>query len=618
MKYRTDIDGLRALAVVAVILFHLGFLPNGYLGVDVFFVISGYLITSIVYGKSEARKFSIIDFYERRIRRIIPLLLVVTTLALLLGLVVMLPDDLENLGQSVVASNVSANNILMYFTSADYWSVRNDYKPLMHTWSLGIEEQFYLLYPFIFFALGGPRLKYVKYVLLTLSIASLAAFLWQEDESAKFYFIQYRFFELAAGGLGAILFRKSIFTHYGLGRYCLYGLLALTAAIMFLPVLATNESRVLATTGLSVALLVVGKQYFDTDKVYSWIMANPVMTFIGAISYSLYMWHQLIFAFARYTVVEEITPSWAAGLSALTLGLSVLTYYGVENTFRDRKRMRTRTVLLFTGGLFVLSTVAAFYVYSIGGVVRDYPELALYKDDPHRKLNLLSRSQNIHNAYNERVRDLNMDFSGNNKIKVLVVGNSFARDAANILLESEFGESMEVRYATGNFVVKPGGQALKRLQEAEVILIAAQGELSNTMLQEIDEAHGVKMDYGNTWVLGTKDFGNSNGIHYNRLTPEIDYRTYRTRMKSNVLPKNEWLRTEWGDRYIDLIAMLSTEEGEVLVFTPDGRFISQDTIHLTKSGAQYLASVLSDHIAAMLLVARKSDMETEIIQVGYE
>ncbi|MGB3802152.1 MAG: acyltransferase [Lewinella sp.] len=614
MKYRTDIDGLRALAVVAVILFHLGFLPNGYLGVDVFFVISGYLITSIVYGKSEAGKFSIVDFYERRIRRIIPLLLVITIIALALGLVLMLPDDLENLAQSTVASNVSANNILMYLTSSDYWSVRNDYKPLMHTWSLGIEEQFYLLYPFIFFLLSGPRLKYIKYVLLLLTVASLGAFLVQENEAAKFYFIQYRFFELAAGGLGAIFFQKSVFSNYQFGRYTLYGLLAATAAIMFLPVLPTNELRVLATTVLSLGLLIVGKQYFDTDKAYAWIIANPVMTFIGAISYSLYMWHQLVFAYARYTYLEEITPGWAVLLCAITAGLSTLTYYGIENTFRDRKRISTRTVLLVTGGLFLLSTGTAFYVYTIGGVVRDYPTLALYKDD-NRPLNTLGKSQNIHSAYNERIQELKEGFTETTNSKILVVGNSFARDAANILLESKYADQIEVRYATFE-QVSGSDKSLPRLQAADVILIAAQGELESSILESINQANGGQVDFSNTWVLGTKDFGYSNGIHYNRITDQTDFTTYRTHMKSNVLPKNEMLKEEWGDRYIDLVSLVSTEDGDVLVFTPEGRFISQDTVHLTKSGAQYLAKLLEESITSMLQLAQGDVPDSEVTEVG--
>jgi len=153
-KYRKDIDGLRAYAVIVVIIFHLGFLPNGYLGVDIFFVISGYLITSIIYKQLLDDSFSVYRFYQRRIKRIIPLLLFISTFAFILGLIFMLPDDLENLAQSVVSSNLSANNILMLITSSDYWAVKNEYKPLMHTWSLGIEEQYYLIYPFILLGIG--------------------------------------------------------------------------------------------------------------------------------------------------------------------------------------------------------------------------------------------------------------------------------------------------------------------------------------------------------------------------------------------------------------------------------------------------------------------------------
>jgi peptidoglycan/LPS O-acetylase OafA/YrhL len=128
-KYRKDIDGLRAYAVIVVIIFHLGFLPNGYLGVDIFFVISGYLITSIIYKQLLDDSFSVYRFYQRRIKRIIPLLLFISTFAFILGLIFMLPDDLENLAQSVVSSNLSANNILMLITSSDYWAVKNEYKP---------------------------------------------------------------------------------------------------------------------------------------------------------------------------------------------------------------------------------------------------------------------------------------------------------------------------------------------------------------------------------------------------------------------------------------------------------------------------------------------------------
>ncbi|THH41784.1 acyltransferase family protein [Neolewinella litorea] len=593
MKYRTDIDGLRALAVVAVILFHLGFLPNGYLGVDVFFVISGYLITSIVYGRSEKGKFSIIDFYERRIRRIIPLLLVVSTVAFLLGLVYMLPDDLENLCQSVVASNVSANNILMYLTSADYWAVKNDYKPLMHTWSLGIEEQFYLLYPFLFYAMGGPRLKYVKHVLIALTALSLGAFLLQDSVAATFYFIQYRFFELAIGGLGAILFSKVVIERHEQGRMVLYGLLGLITLILFLPIIPTNELRVLLTTMITVGILIIGKQYFESDRLYAGLMANPAVAFIGNISFSLYMWHQLLFAFARYAFLEEITPGWAIVLTGLTFVLSIITYYGVENPFRDRNVMSTRTVLLFTGGLFLLSTSAAFYVYTIGGIVKDYPELALYRDQLPEQRNFFSGSDNIHISYNENVWDLDRDFSETDKIKTLVVGNSFGRDAANLLLESSVSDRIEVRYAEWK-ELREREEMKSRLLAADRIILAAQTYIDQDYLASLEEAHGITIDRSKVWMLGTKDFGFSNGIHYNRIQDDTDFQNYRTAMKGDVLTINEELREEWGDRYIDLIELLANEEGRVLVFTPDGKFISQDTVHLTRSGARYLAERLQD------------------------
>src|SRR5690349_7687321 len=150
MQFRKDIQGLRALAVIVVIIFHLGFLPNGYLGVDVFFVISGFLIIGIINKDFINGTYSIKDFYVRRFRRIIPLVLLTGLVALILGTYFMLPDDLENLSQSIIATNFFSNNILQLITVRNYWDIMNEYKPLMHTWSLGVEEQFYIVIPFLF------------------------------------------------------------------------------------------------------------------------------------------------------------------------------------------------------------------------------------------------------------------------------------------------------------------------------------------------------------------------------------------------------------------------------------------------------------------------------------
>ena len=149
--YRPDIDGLRAIAVLNVLLFHAGFTfaKSGFVGVDVFFVISGFLITSILLKMQNDKSFRLRDFYERRIRRILPALFSIILLTVPFAYLLMLPDDLENFGQSQIASVFSANNILLWLTE-NYFSVRNEFKPLVHTWSLGVEEQFYVSYPLFF------------------------------------------------------------------------------------------------------------------------------------------------------------------------------------------------------------------------------------------------------------------------------------------------------------------------------------------------------------------------------------------------------------------------------------------------------------------------------------
>jgi peptidoglycan/LPS O-acetylase OafA/YrhL len=185
--YRHDIDGLRAIAVLAVICFHFGFLPNGFLGVDIFFVISGFLITGIICNELAEARFSMVGFYLRRTRRIIPLAVFISAVTLFIGALTMLPDDMENMAQSVIASNFFANNILQAITTKDYWDVVNEYKPLMHTWSLGLEEQYYLLYPPLLWMLGSRRSKWLLPILVALALASVLLLFLPFEDYIKFW-----------------------------------------------------------------------------------------------------------------------------------------------------------------------------------------------------------------------------------------------------------------------------------------------------------------------------------------------------------------------------------------------------------------------------------------------
>ncbi|WP_158860513.1 acyltransferase family protein [Lunatibacter salilacus] len=608
MQYRKDIDGLRAFAVIAVVLFHLGFLPNGYLGVDIFFVISGFLITSIIYNKSEKNEFSILDFYLRRIRRIIPLLLFTTTLALGIGIFLMLPDDLDSLSQAVFASNFSANNILMYITASDYWAVRNEYKPLMHTWSLGIEEQFYLIFPFIFLSLQGKKVKFIMPTLLVLTILSGSLFLLSEIQAQKFYLLPHRFFEFTAGGIGAIAFGNGKLHRIASSKYLLNVSVGLILSILLLPFSDFNSLKVIVITFSTTALLVVGKHFSGHNKWYKYLFENQVVVTIGKISFSIYMMHQLIFAFARYAYLEEITVAWAFLLILLTISVSFLTYRYIENPFRNHQLFSIRKVLVILIPLFLVSSAASFYIYSVGGIIKDYPVLDVYKGKYQFERGLFRVTTNIHIQYNEDVRKLDKGFEKSDKLKVLVYGNSFGRDVTNILLESEFEKDLQISFfdvarATSD------EQLRLRIEEADLVFFASYGSMSRKIIPNIETRYQFKIDQDKIWAFGIKDFGVQNGIHYNRMDAVINYSTYRTQIAKKSLEKNEQLKTEWATRYIDLIGPIINGNGEVLVFTPEGKFISPDTAHLTKAGATYYAELLRTTLNEIISEAQQKSLK---------
>lgn len=609
--YRNDIDGLRAIAVLAVIVFHLGYLPNGYLGVDVFFVISGYLITSIIYRELLDKKFSIVQFYERRIRRILPLLFFVSGVALLLGVIFMLPDDLENLAQAVIASNLSVNNILMLLTSSDYWSVKNEYKPLMHTWSLGIEEQFYLVYPFLLLLVSKFRLGWLKYLLLVITALSLLLFVFVGNEASKFYLLHYRFFELSIGGFFAILFYQ--ITKAPSYARLLFYVSSIALFIVLIFPYTNNTIAVILVSILSVLVLTFGKYLSDNDLFSKYLLQNKVVSYIGKISFSLYLWHQLVFAFSRYAFLEEINAFHGVLLFAITFFLSVLSYHFIENTFRNKRLISNVKVYSFLALLFLISTSSAAYIYLIGGVYKDFPAAGLYKSDiEERGLNFFSSSDNIHIHYNEVVRKQQRSFESGDKLKVLVVGNSFGRDVTNIFLETTFSSALDVRYFDINKAAKAkkakktklssGAKLIKELWTgADLIVVSAKEFLSKESILEIGLINEFEIDMDQVVCFGTKDFGYSNGIHYNRLESITDFTQYFCRMKDGVLEVEAKLNSEWGEKYVSLISRFINENAQIRVFTDDGQFISPDCIHLTKPGAVFYAKELHDEIERLLL-----------------
>lgn len=350
IRYRPEVDGLRAIAVVAVLIYHAGFvvsghslLTGGYLGVDIFFVISGYLITSILVRDLDSGQYSIIRFYERRARRILPALVFILAACMPAAWFLLMPGQLEEFGESLAATFLFASNIYFMFGES-YAAEASDFKPLLHTWSLSLEEQFYVLFPILLALCWKIRKQAVAPLMLLTAGVSLAVAQWSSAHhpDAGFYLLHTRAWELLAGSILAVHESRSPpSSRPWHGPVAGLGLVAVLVSICVLneqtahPGLAT-----LPTVAGTVALIHCARG----DNWITRLLASRAMVGIGLVSYSLYLWHQPLLAFARIHHVYALDNWQKAAILALSLVLSWLTWKFVETPFRNRKGVSTPTI----------------------------------------------------------------------------------------------------------------------------------------------------------------------------------------------------------------------------------------------------------------------------------
>ena len=334
MKYRAEIDGLRALAVVPVILFHAGFelFSGGFVGVDVFFVISGYLITTILIEDIENKRFSIVNFYERRARRILPALFFVMLVCIPFAWMWMLPNQMKDFSQSLVAVSLFASNIL-FWRESGYFAAAAEEKPLLHTWSLAVEEQFYVLFP-IFLILawrfGKNRVFWMIVAMAAISLL-LSEWGWRNKATANFYLAPTRAWELFAGSIAAFVVQKQ-----GVQKnnpLAIFGLAAIIFSIFFFDETTPFPSVYALVPVLGVVLLVL---YADKETLAAKLLSTKSFVGIGLISYSAYLWHQPLFAFARIRSLEHPSSIIMLGLSVCSVLLAYISWRYVETPFREK------------------------------------------------------------------------------------------------------------------------------------------------------------------------------------------------------------------------------------------------------------------------------------------
>ncbi|MET3925626.1 acyltransferase family protein [Devosia sp. 2618] len=610
--YRPDIDGLRAIAVLAVLAYHLGFsfIPGGFVGVDVFFVISGYLITSIIVREMAQGEFSFLGFYARRFRRILPALLVVIPTSLGAGWVLLLPTYYSNLSESATAATFGLSNIF-FWLNTDYFDQAADQLPLLHTWSLAVEEQFYIVWPIALVILAGlSRTHLTKTATIALGAVIVVSLVWSEvmvrqQSSQPFFLTHLRAWELAIGAIialaPAVKRRWLAFVMDALGITLIgYAVFRLSAASPF-----PGASALWPCVG---AALIVAQK--DRASPIAWLLGTRLMVWVGLISYSLYLWHWPIIVFYRYYIGgDAFSTHEKIALGAASVVVAALSWKFVELPFRRPTSVNSAMTIYFgLGGMLGAAVLAGGIVWQGGLYQRFSPEVqvaARYLDYPIPGDPLGRRCFITSGIANADAFDPDCVSVLDGGYNVLVIGDSHAMHYASGLFETFPDVNFSQIYASGcrpvigtrgsGYCVDLMGRAFEEIIPAhqfdEIVVSArwASGAGVPASLQRTIEWLRTKSQ--TVVIIGQN-------LEYSAALPELlvaDAVSRRSvpdmeERRSSAVEVNAELRAlsdRTGALFFDPLASVC-EDGACKHQTPDGAPMLYDSNHLTTDGAAYV------------------------------
>lgn len=610
MKYRPEVDGLRAVAVVPVILFHAGIpaFSGGYIGVDIFFVISGYLITSILLADIRNQQFSILRFYERRIKRILPALCVVMFATLLPAYLLLLPTELEAYGRSLIAVPLFVSNAL-FWSERGYFGAAVDLKPLVHTWSLAVEEQFYIFFPPLLAFLASRSKKFSGGVLGLVFVISLMAswYLTKLHFETAFYLPFTRIWELMVGSACAyVLARPATAWHRPGWPLALAGLALIGFSVFHFDNTTVFPGVMAAIPVCGTAMVILAR---PTENPLAHLLASRPLVGIGLISYSLYLWHQPVFAFLRHLGHDE--PAALSGSLPLIVALSYLTYRFVESPVRRNPHLTRRQIFVAAGVAGALFVACGAAMHLTRGFVNRYPEADIkimkqFEQAP-------AYSEEAYNAAQFR------PFDTSGRRKVVIAGDSHARDFYNMVRES--GLEQHYQFSTkrinaecGNLMVEqdlsafipplreercrvmgrldhPKLQAL--LREADEVWLTARWfewviDYLPETIANLEKTYRVKVR-----VFGPKHFGNID--LKGALAIPASQRTAHTQAADPYFVEmNERLRSKVSPTHLTelLDPFCQGHHDACRLFTDEGLIVTIDGGHISEAGAKFLAPTL--------------------------
>lgn len=462
LGYRANIDVLRAFAVLPVVLFHLnvGLIPGGFLGVDVFFVISGYLITKLLKAELEQGGINLLEFWRRRILRILPALITMVLITFLAGQLLLFAPERDDLAVNSWAALLSVSNISHWLNYGGYWGAEAGNSPLLHTWSLGVEEQFYLLYPIFLLLLFRCFNRIPVWLIISVLLVSFGIFIYglQNHPSSTFYLLPARAWELAAGATAALISSTSLKIKVA-NTFSFIGLVLVLAAYIFAKPNSLSVWNVVAVTG---AALVV---YSSTQTFFKRVrLNNSILLYVGLISYSLYLYHYPVVVYgksieAKYNIEIPLIVE-----IFLMFLLAWLSYQFVEVPLRYAKSVALKVgiVNLFLAGL-------AFWASSInyqedvsnfeptewaGNIYRVNPGGAQSKDLEERMkgINVLDKELHARNLHSDIHKEgIKFAYSDGRQLDVLVLGDSHGLQWSTVINEimREMGKNVLFMTADG-------------------------------------------------------------------------------------------------------------------------------------------------------------------------
>ena len=442
MNYRPEIDGLRAIAVTSVILSHAGFevIKAGFLGVDIFFVISGYLITLIIMNKLNNNAFSFISFYERRARRILPALFFVLSFSYLSFWFILDPSNFKLFSQSLFATSTFLSNFY-FWLKVSYFAPGAEVTPLIHTWSLAIEEQFYIIFPGMMFFIWRYDFKRIFIIIFSLAFISLIAseFFFRNDIEANFYLIISRAWELLIGSIAALIIFKFELKKNSL--FSLLGFILVLYSLFFLDKDLKLPGLYSLIPVLGVFLIII---YSDKDHIVTKFLSLKYLVGIGLISYSAYLWHQPLLVFFRFFFDGEIPLFYLIIIILINFIFAFLTWKFIENPFRHNDIIKKKKFIIFSIIFLILFSALGLWGHKTSGA-NSFAFLSIDKKFKSLASNSLQDIKNIngYSCHDEFVNKKNYldylcqyDFENNknNFDQIIVWGDSHVHSFSDLFI----------------------------------------------------------------------------------------------------------------------------------------------------------------------------------------